>query len=144
MPIEWTQRLAFGVGSIDRQHRELFDRVNDLLAAMTSQQSSAEVQRMIGFLESYVVSHFANEEQLMLRHAYPDREAHEKDHRDFVEQFGRVRAQLLVKTDGLSHASNIELNQLVCDWLIKHVSGMDRRLGAFLSAEMSVAEGSGT
>ena len=104
MPIEWTQRLAFGVGSIDRQHRELFDRVNDLLAAMTSQQSSAEVQRMIGFL----------------------------------------RAQLLVKTDGLSHASNIELNQLVCNWLIKHLSGMDRRLGAFLSAEMSAAEGSGT
>jgi len=130
MGIEWTPRLAVGVESIDSQHRELFDRVNRLLAAMESQQGEVEVKRLVAFLGDYVVSHFGAEERLMQQHGYPDFPAHQRIHAEFVKELGKLRGEL--EKQGPSAALAIQLNRRVCDWLLDHVGRTDRAVGAFL------------
>jgi hemerythrin len=135
MAIEWSPRLAVGVERIDSQHRELFDRVNRLLAAMESQRGEPEIRRMLSFLGGYVVSHFGTEEQLMQQHRYPDFPAHQRLHAEFVKDFVRLRERF--DKQGPSAPLAIELNRRVCDWLIDHVGRTDRTLGAFLSKSAS-------
>ena len=51
MAIEWTKDLETGVALIDEQHKELFDRVNKLLAASSQGRGKEEVGSLLGFLE---------------------------------------------------------------------------------------------
>lgn len=133
MAIAWTPRLAVGVEQIDAQHRELFDRINKLLAAMESQQGQAEVARVVDFLGDYVVTHFGAEERLMQRHAYPDYRAHKQLHDDFVKVLGGLRAELV--RQGPSAALAVQLNHRVGDWLIDHIGRTDRALAAHLAKQ---------
>ena len=130
MAIEWTPRLAVGVPSIDMQHRELFQRVNELLSAMESKKSESELSRIVVFLGDYVVTHFGAEERLMQQNAYPDFPAHKLAHVTFVKDFERLRAELT--RFGPSPAVAVALNQRVCGWLIDHIGRTDRALGTFL------------
>ena len=130
MAIEWTQKLAVGEKTIDAQHQELFQRVNQLLAAMETQKGELEVKRLVEFLGDYVVRHFGDEERLMLRHGYPDYPAQKKAHDAFVADFGKMKADLM--RQGASPALAVKLNNTICGWLIDHVGRTDRALGAFL------------
>lgn len=131
MAILWTPKLAVGVASIDMQHQELFQRLNQLLAAMEAKQSEGELGRMVTFLGDYVVTHFGAEERLMQQHAYPDFQAHKRAHEAFVHDFGRLRADL--ERMGPSPTMAVALNQRVCAWLMDHIGRTDRALGSFLS-----------
>ena len=131
MAMEWTPKLAVGVESIDMQHRELFARVNRLVAAMQSKEGEAEVQRLVAFLGDYVVSHFAGEERLMQQEAYPDFPAHKAIHDAFMKDLARLKGELAKQ--GPSAAVIIQLNRRVGDWLIDHIGRTDRALGAFLT-----------
>ncbi|HTT72328.1 MAG TPA: bacteriohemerythrin [Anaeromyxobacteraceae bacterium] len=135
MAIEWTPRLAVGIPSIDMQHRELFDRVNALLAAMEAKRGESELGRVVVFLGDYVVTHFGAEERLMQQHGYPDFPAHKLAHATFVKDFERLRGDLA--RTGPSPAAAVALNQRVCAWLIDHIGRTDRALGAFLATKMS-------
>ncbi len=54
-----------GVPEIDRQHQELFARVNRLNDACQAFQGAEEIGELIGFLSTYVDEHFSCEERLM-------------------------------------------------------------------------------
>ena len=72
MFMEWSNNLATGVPEIDNQHKEIINRVNSLSAACSEGKGKEEVLRVLLFLEEYIKEHFAAEERLQLRHAYPD------------------------------------------------------------------------
>jgi hemerythrin len=137
MGIEWTQRLAVGVETIDSQHRELFSRVNQLLLAMERRQSNDEVRRVVAFLTDYVATHFGEEERIMRKARYPDAGEHERIHRAFVQELTALLAQLELK--GSDPVLAIQLNNVVGRWLVDHVSVKDRALGTFLASQRPVA-----
>ena len=70
MAIEWRESLATGHEEIDNQHKELFKRFNNLLTACNKGKGNEEVGNLLKFLSDYVVSHFAAEEQLQIRHNF--------------------------------------------------------------------------
>ncbi|MFL5261406.1 MAG: bacteriohemerythrin [Anaeromyxobacteraceae bacterium] len=131
MAIEWSARLAVGVELIDGQHRELFRRVNDLVAAMEAQRSEAEVRRILSFLGDYVLTHFEAEERLMRHHAYPEFPKHKAIHDVFVKDLVALKAQ--VDKDGANAALALKLNGTVCSWLLDHIGVTDRAFGAYLA-----------
>ncbi len=131
MAIQWTERLAVGVPIIDDQHKELFDRVNRLLAAAGDRSAHGELPSLLGFLQDYVVTHFRVEEDLMARHFYPDAPAHKEQHAGFVTDFGRLRADLEAR--GPEPVLVVETQKRVVDWLLQHVGKTDKVLGAFLA-----------
>src|SRR5690242_15347342 len=132
MILAWTPRLSVGVHAIDEQHRELFRRANELLAAISARQGAAEVLSTLGFLGDYVVSHFDDEFRLMQDTAYPHRAEHLAEHGRFNDAFRRLRASFARSGSDASLATQVERE--VCDWLQRHVMETDRKLGEWLAA----------
>jgi hemerythrin len=137
MPILWTPKLAVGVEQIDEEHKQLFDRVNELLEAMQQGKAREQMQPLLGFLSDYVDAHFGGEQRLMQKHRYPAAAEHLSQHAFFVSEFTSLATE--VHKSGPTALLTIKLNKLLCDWLREHVSSTDKKLGEFLRAAGTTA-----
>ncbi len=129
MAIEWSDSLATGVGWQDKQHKELFRRINSLLDAMNVGLGKEEVSRLFTFLDEYFVVHFEAEEQAMNRYRYPGLIAHLAEHMGFIERVSALKDECGA---GITTGSVIKVQRLVVDWLVNHIGGVDKALGKFL------------
>jgi hemerythrin len=130
MSLEFDPLLLTGVGEIDAQHRELFQRIGQLLDASRDRRSRDEVVRLLEFLGAYVVDHFAAEERTMEEAEYPRLEGHRGEHRQFVKELEILRHEL--KSEGPSNLFVIRVGNRVTEWLREHIYRTDRTLGVFL------------
>jgi hemerythrin len=132
--MEWTEDLSVGVRKIDEQHKELFSRINDLVEAIKSHTCKYKIGDVIKFLEDYIVFHFGEEEKIMLDLDYPGYEGHLKEHEKFMAAFAELKKELQ-KLEGAASGSyelSVETNQVVVDWILAHISKIDKGLGRFL------------
>ena len=134
MAIEWREELATGNGLIDDQHKELFKRFNNLLAACDQGKGKEEVNNLLLFLADYVRSHFAMEEELQTKHSYPGYQAHKAEHEGFIRDLHNLENES--KSAGTGVALVIQTNQMITGWLIRHISGTDKQLANFLRTVM--------
>jgi hemerythrin len=134
MTLEWTVALATSVGEIDDQHKELFNRVNSLLAAITLNKGRQELETIIQFLTEYVVLHFGTEERYMQKFGYMNFVQHQAQHEQFVKNFLRLKGGIV--NGGATPALTEELRQLAVDWLLNHITFSDRALGMFLKKKL--------
>lgn len=130
MRITWDRNLETGNQEIDGQHRELFFRIDKLLAASREKRSREEVGQTLTFLGDYVVEHFAAEEQMMAAAGYPEIEAHRAEHARFVQEFGILYREF--KSEGPSVLFIIRVGNRVTGWLREHIYRTDRSLVEFL------------
>jgi len=128
--VEFDPVLLTGIDEIDRQHRELFDRLGALIEASRQRRSREEVLRLIEFLGSYVVEHFAAEEREMADGGYPRLEGHRLEHRQFVKELEVLRHEL--ETEGPTPLFVIHVGNRVTEWLREHIYRTDRLLGAWI------------
>lgn len=135
MAIQWSDILASGSTDIDAQHKELFQRVNNLLAAFeTGATSMAEVAAIVQYLTDYVVFHFGNEEKYMAKYAYSNASAHKAQHAQFVKNFLKLKERLM--SEGINAPLAEDMKELCVDWLINHIKYSDRALGMSLKLKM--------
>ncbi len=130
MAVAWTNDLATGVGEIDDQHKELFDRINNLLEACKRGEGKKEVEKTIDFLEDYVIEHFSEEERLMTTRDYPEYGRHKGQHLKFMEDLSGLKGDFAADGPGVHIVVNT--NRIVVDWLVNHIRKEDKALGAFL------------
>jgi len=134
MALEWTEDLATGSGEIDRQHKELFSRINALFEACRQGKGKAEVNEVVQFLDDYVVRHFSEEEKYMQKYDYPRYAAHKAQHLEFVENFSELRKQ--IEREGPGVHLVVKTNHMIVQWLVNHISKVDRALGTFLKTRV--------
>ena len=123
----WNDNLLIGVPLIDDQHRKMVEMIDRLMLACKEEKGKTEIGRTLGFTADYVKEHFRDEESLQEKYAYPGINAHKRLHAQFamtintiVQEFERVGPSLsLVK----------KLNQTLVEWLIKHISVEDKKIG---------------
>lgn len=130
MAIEWREDLVTGNDEIDNQHKELFRRFNNLLNACNQGKGNEELRNLLLFLGEYVRSHFAMEERLQVRHNYPGYLAHKEEHESFINDLHSLESR--VSSEGATVALVIKTNQIMVNWLIRHISRTDKELAAFL------------
>jgi len=130
--VEFDPVLLTGVDDIDAQHRELFQRIGQLLEASRNHRSREEVVRLLEFLGGYVVDHFASEEVTMEAARYPRVEGHRAEHRQFMKELEILRHEL--KSEGPSNLFVIRVGNRVTEWLREHIYRTDRLLGEWLKA----------
>jgi hemerythrin len=128
--IAWDRNLETGDIEIDGQHRELFERIDRLLAASRERRSREEVAQTLDFLGDYVVRHFATEERRMVLAGYPDLEAHRGEHQRFVREFELLYREF--KAEGPTTLFIIRVGNRVTGWLREHIYRTDRQLVDFL------------
>ncbi|MBF0456317.1 MAG: hemerythrin family protein [Nitrospirae bacterium] len=132
MTFQWTENLAVGVELMDEQHKELFQRVNAFVEAVAQNKESVIVEERIKNLESYIETHLTLEETYMKQYDYDeeDAEAHLKQHKTLRTNFQRLKSEYQKK--GSSKDLNQKLQEHLCNWLITHVSKIDKKLGDYL------------
>jgi hemerythrin len=130
MGIQWRDSLSIGIEEIDNQHKELLRRFNELLAACESGKGREELERLIGFLDDYVRTHFRDEEALQRMRGYPAYESHRAEHSFFIVRLKALKEE--IGKDGVATHHVLETNNLLLSWLINHISKVDTELGKFM------------
>ena len=124
MAIEWDDSLLTGVEDIDDQHRELFRRFNDLLAACNQGRGRDEVLRVLTFLDDYIRRHFRDEEAMQQRTNFPDYTVHRAQHEEFMVKTDALAAQF--RSEGATLSLLVKTNNTLMEWLVGHIRKMDR------------------
>jgi hemerythrin len=112
--ITWSERLSVGIPRIDAQHQTLVEMINQLHAGVVA----------------YTLSHFAAEEALMNRSAYPGYERHKAEH-------DKLTAQAKVLQEKARTAKSLltlEVAKFLQHWLIDHIASQDKAYSAHLLA----------
>lgn len=125
----WTPRLSVGVDLIDDQHKIWFEKAERLFQAGKNNESKEYVGELLDFLDSYTKQHFADEENYMRKINYPDFDEQKKAHSAFITQLTELRQNY--KTSGGNIVVIINANKMVIDWLTKHISNMDTKIGRY-------------
>jgi len=128
--IEWRDDLATGHADIDGQHKELFSRFNKLLQACHEGKGHEEVGRLLIFLGEYVRTHFDAEERLQREHRYPGYAAHRREHDEFIVRLRSLEDEFAGNEGGV--ALVIRTNQMISNWLNRHICGTDREMANYL------------
>lgn len=129
MAIVWTQDLSVGVNSIDGQHQQLFKMADELFEAGKSGKSKEKIGDLLNFLDAYTKQHFRDEESYMASIKYPGLAEQQTAHQTFIKELAKLKADY--EKSGGNIALIINANQMVVDWLTKHISGMDKKIGAY-------------
>jgi len=134
MKMRWTQDLSVGVEEIDNQHKELFDRINNLDSAMKQSRAKEEVVRLIEFLDKYVIIHFGAEEKYMTDYDYTGYALHKTKHDWFKKEFSDIRTKL--DAEGITPDVIVRSNNLLITWFSNHIRSIDMMLGSFLKSKI--------
>jgi hemerythrin len=98
-----------------------------LFEAGKNHQAKEYLAEMLDFLNDYTKKHFMDEETYMRSIHYPGYEEQRKAHRDFIAQIKKIRDDYNVS--GGNILVILQANQLIVDWLTKHISIMDKKIG---------------
>ena len=81
--ITFDDNLITGNKTIDTQHKELIDRIQNFLTACQNGDSKVKAIKMLDYLEEYTSFHFKEEEKLQENAGYPESEMHHEKHEEF-------------------------------------------------------------
>lgn len=127
--ITWQEAYSVGVEVIDSDHRLLVSLINQLEDAIVGGQGCDVEAAVLRVLVDYTHSHFAREELFMRKAAYPELDAHIKEHRALTDQVAA-----LVKK--VNEQPEVNLDRALLDflqhWLRDHILGADRAYAPYL------------
>ena len=125
----WTPNLSVGVALIDEQHKMLFEKADKLFEAGKNRQAKEYIGELLDFLEDYTKKHFSDEENYMRSINYPGYADQKKAHDSFTSRLAKLQSDY--KASGGDLLVILNANQLVYEWLMQHISHMDKKLGEF-------------
>lgn len=128
--IIWTKEWCLDNGEIDKQHKLLIDTLNRIV------DNDIDINELILTLIEYVSNHFVDEEILMLKNDYGEKDYlyHRSEHRAFTRallevSFGLVRVENSDEFDKV-----IERLQKLCfTWFDFHFLNVDRAFMTFMN-----------
>jgi hemerythrin len=129
-----TKDMETGVEKIDSQHRELINRINNLLAIGEKSVSEEETKKTIDYLGEYIVKHFGDEEEIQIKSKYPKYEEHKKLHNYYIDEFNKFKSEFEEK--GNSMEFTMKLNNSLITWIVKHIKGNDVEFGKFYKTQV--------
>ncbi len=90
--LSWHESYDCGEPTIDGEHRRLFELANALITAAFNRKSSpSEFDDALQKLLAHIVQHFADEEDILAQHGYPELEMHAQSHKRLVERAMQLR-----------------------------------------------------
>lgn len=126
----WNDAYSVGVRALDHQHATLVGVINELGEAMEAGRGRDVLGDILIRLVAYIEEHFATEERLMTRYAYPETGAHKTAHQEltrsvawFCEEFRSGKAVVSVR-----------LHRFLKHWLQTHVLSTDKRYREFFNS----------
>jgi hemerythrin len=132
--IKWVDELSVGIEFIDRQHQEMFNRINRLLRAIGEIGGAEQVVSTAAFLQEYVVEHFTAEEEQMVLYEYPGLAQHKEHHEYFRGEVAKLCRRL--EEQGTDEKLLVEAQELLVDWFHDHILQVDMVMGKHLKRKL--------
>ena len=134
----WKEQYRLGMEEVDRQHKELFERLSSFISTVRSdemewEEKIPEVKKTLSFMQDYVVEHFDSEEEFQQEVGYPEHEEHHEIHEKFkgkIEEFAER-----FEEEGYEEELVQEFSGKLMTWLIKHVTGDDQKIKDYLESQ---------
>lgn len=126
--LSWRDEYLVGIPVIDREHRYLFDLINEFHDTRAAGSSREEVLRVLNRLVAYGEKHFQSEESLQKEVGYPGLARHQGLHASLFDAlFGfaeRVAAD--------EYFAEAEVRRFLQGWLVEHIVREDMEIGDFM------------
>lgn len=122
--LQWRVEYSVGVQSIDDEHRELIELINNFYEKLRHEPDKEIVELRLGDIVTAISMHFALEERLMREHEYAEYAAHKEDHEELLDQIYELVDMFLSDPD----TGGELLEKRLSDWFAGHFGGFDARL----------------
>jgi hemerythrin len=119
----WQAQYALGFGDMDDTHREFVELVDTLLTCRDDAAHAA-----LDALAAHLERHFEEEEQWMLRTAFPSAQCHLDEHAAVLKSLGEVKA--VVREGRLDVARSFA--RALAGWFPEHTQAMDMGLAKWM------------
>ena len=130
MRAEFDESLVTGNEMIDKQHKELIDKINKLLDSCETSKEKVVAVKTLDYLADYTEFHFGEEEKLQESINYPAIAEHKKEH-DKLRAVVKDLYNMLEEEEGPSEAFVEQVNKNVIEWLYRHIKGFDRSVAEY-------------
>ncbi|PNV61131.1 hemerythrin [Clostridium sp. chh4-2] len=122
--------LITGNKMIDSQHKELIERINNLLIKAENKPDKVDSIKMLDHLAEYTEFHFKEEENLQKEIGYPGMAEHLKKHEE-LRQSVQELYDMLEEQEGPTDAFVEQVKKKVLEWLLSHIQGFDRSVAEY-------------
>jgi hemerythrin len=129
--IDWTDNLSVNIKAIDEEHKKLISMINELHSSMGSGKGKETIGKVLTGLVNYTKTHFATEERLMEKHAYPGYLSHKGQHDTLTQQVVEIAAKF---HEGKTVVT-VEVMNFLKDWLANHIQSTDKKYGPFFNGK---------
>ena len=129
--LHWREEYRVDVLRLDTQHRRMFEQANSILEAIQAGQGVDDILSLLDSMNEYAHYHFGEEEALMVRHAYPQAEAHREHHAQLSQQLLDMRQTFKDAGD----ITQVDFLAFLQTWLVGHITGEDRLYTEFLNGK---------
>lgn len=126
--LDWSERFAVGVPSLDKDHRDLVDLINMACAAWADRKQD-DLQQVLQKLLALAAQHFEREEEILRGvPGYLALKTHAGEHRNRLAQLRQI-------LDSLGHdgteAAVASLPDALVDWFLKQSIGHDAAIKGY-------------
>lgn len=125
---QWTDVMSVGVASMDHQHKQLFQLINQFYEAMQAGKGDQLIQDILMKLSGYTRTHFAAEEEILRKIRYPGLNSQIALHKAFVDKVGQMTRDV----KGGKKIATVSLATFLKDWLVTHIQKEDRQYGLYI------------
>lgn len=131
MYAEFDDSLVTGNALIDGQHKELIEKINDLVNCCEQGGGKLKAIKMLEYLADYTEFHFGAEEKLQQEAEYPGYAQHKEKHEEFKKTVDELH-EMLDEEEGPTDAFVDAVNRNVIQWLYGHIKGYDSSVAHFI------------
>ncbi|MDH5367558.1 MAG: bacteriohemerythrin [Cyclobacteriaceae bacterium] len=130
MALEWSEEYATEVDSIDRQHKKLFQYVNNIEECIHKEIfEGTKIDEILDFLGTYTKMHFTHEEFCMVEKKCPVAEKNKKAHDSFLSFYTDLSKNYYDTSSAREKEKLIrKLHHMAEDWLVSHICNIDTHL----------------
>jgi len=136
----WNKNFETGIRKIDEQHKKIVILINQFSLAFSSQNKLPEIESTIDSLQTYIRTHFKDEEaELETSNLDPaEKLSHLKQHR----MFDKTLHNLIKTNDIQDYDFATNLHQFLTTWLVSHILGTDMKLARTFKPDTAQARSS--
>ncbi len=134
--MEWSKNLEIGHVVVDKQHKELFRKIDDVVkAGVKSRKEPESFGVALNLLMEYCLLHFSEEENIQLKSNYPDYLMHKAQHTKFLKVLKSFETEFKNNGPSIELANRVE--QVAVDWLVIHIAQIDQTLANHIASSKS-------
>jgi hemerythrin len=123
--LEWKEEYKTGIESVDYEHRQIIETINQTCEVLTRTQSTEAVRDCLGFLYQRICAHFSLEENLMRTGGYRLYSVHKAENDRLLE---RIRDMMDAFENGACDSCGKTLEECLRNWFEQHFQAEDGQL----------------